>query len=227
MKVLGNFLLKSSSIIGKIGHYLSSSNKFLAEWKKWVSDNKIHEYRTAYDELNPDSIIFDLGGYEGQWASDIYAMYLSNVYVFEPHPNFANKIEQRFKKNPKIKIFDFGIGSQDETLMLSSENAASSTFKEKKSMMKVSIKSAEAFFVENNINQIDLMKINIEGGEYDLLNYLIDSGRINSIINLQIQFHDFVPNAEEMMQELQGKLEMTHVPTYRYEFIWENWKLRE
>ena len=68
------------------------------------------------------------------------------------------------------------------------------------------------------------MKINIEGGEYDLLDRLITTGLVGKIDNIQVQFHEFVPNAKERMQNIQKKLSKTHTPTYQYEFIWENWK---
>ena len=68
------------------------------------------------------------------------------------------------------------------------------------------------------------MKINIEGAEYDLLDHLIETGFIANIINLQIQFHEFVPNAKERMENIQKRLEKTHALTYQHEFVWENWK---
>ena len=40
--------------------------------------------------------------------------------------------------------------------------------------------------------KIDLLKINIEGGEYEVLENLIENDLIKNIDNIQIQFHDFV-----------------------------------
>ena len=46
--------------------------------------------------------------------------------------------------------------------------------------------------------------------------------------NLQIQFHDFIiDNAEERMKNIQNKLSKTHEITYQYNFVWENWKIKE
>jgi hypothetical protein len=37
-------------------------------------------------DLNADSVCIDIGGYEGQWASDIFGRYGCTIHVFEPVP---------------------------------------------------------------------------------------------------------------------------------------------
>src|SRR4051812_6295317 len=64
--------------------------------------------------LSEHSFVMDLGGYEGQWASDIFSKYQCKIFIFEAHIPFANNIAQRFKQNDKIKVFPFGLGSKNE-----------------------------------------------------------------------------------------------------------------
>ena len=71
------------------------------------------------------------------------------------------------------------------------------------------------------------MKINIEGGEYELLEYLLDTGLATQIINYQVQFHDFVPDAEARMTAIRERLSQTHTLTYQYEFVWGNWRFND
>ncbi|MDA8326743.1 MAG: hypothetical protein M0033_11065, partial [Nitrospiraceae bacterium] len=59
---------------------------------------------------------------------------------------------------------------------------------------------------------------------YDLLDHLIETGVVNQIGNIQVQFHDFAPNAESRMSDIQRKLALTHKLTYQYRFVWENWE---
>lgn len=70
------------------------------------------------------------------------------------------------------------------------------------------------------------MKINIEGGEYNLVKKLIDSDLIEKIKYLQIQFHNFVENSEQKRQNLRFKLTRTHIEMWNYEFVWESWRLK-
>ena len=69
----------------------------------------------------------------------------------------------------------------------------------------------------------DLIKINIVGGEYEVLEILLKNNMISIFKNIQVQFHDFiVDNAKERMNAIQKKLALTHVLTFQYEFVWEN-----
>ena len=192
----------------------------------WFRDNGDKTLRLNYD-LNEQATVFDLGGYEGQWASDIFSKYGCTVLIFEPYKDFADKIKVRFSNNRRVNVFDFGLADEDKVVQLSLSADASSLFKIAENAVQVELKKASTFLVDHNIGMIDLMKINIEGGEYDLMDHLIGSGVIKKIKNVQIQFHDFVPDAERRMRKIQKELSNTHYTTYSYEFVWENWKLKE
>ncbi len=76
-------------------------------------------------------------------------------------------------------------------------------------------------------SKIELLKLNIEGGEYELLESLLENDCITYFKNIQVQFHDFLfDNAKERMTKIQEQLSKTHELTYQYEFVWENWKLK-
>ena len=85
--------------------------------------------------------------------------------------------------------------------------------------------SIRQFLNDSGIDTIDLIKINIEGAEYELIEGIIDNKIHLKIKNLQIQFHDFFPDAKERVDILRKKLAKTHKPTYTYDFVWENWEL--
>lgn len=193
--------------------------------KPWLSVNGDRTLRLNY-ELNENAVVFDLGGYEGQWASDIFSKYKCTIYLFEPFSPYAKNIQERFAKNDKIHVFTFGLGKADKKLTLYSDNDASSVFKKNGQAHDIEIKKASTFIRNKGISVIDLMKINIEGGEYELLEELIEEGTVKTIKNIQVQFHDFVPDALARMQNIQQLLATTHRPTYQYEFVWENWALK-
>jgi len=88
---------------------------------------------------------------------------------------------------------------------------------------KIRIVDIHEWLVENSIEEIALIKINIEGGEYELLDRMIETGTLPRIANLQIQFHNFTEDARSRMENIQRELGKTHHPTYQYEFVWENW----
>jgi hypothetical protein len=47
---------------------------------------------------------------------------------------------------------------------------------------------------------------------------------VTGMRDIQVQFHDFVPDAEHRMRRIQQALEATHDLTFEYPFVWENWR---
>jgi FkbM family methyltransferase len=192
---------------------------------RWFADHGDKTLRLDYD-LNENSIVFDLGGYEGQWASDIFSKFCCNVHVFEPIKSFASQIEHRFSKNSKIKVHNFGLAPTTTKAQISLAENCSSIIKNSPNCEEIQLFNAFDFISQGLITKIDLMKVNIEGSEYDLLEHLIKTNLISQISNIQVQFHNFFPEAEERMETIQSKLTKTHSLTWQYRFVWENWRLK-
>ena len=203
--------------------YQTNQKKRVIPWFKDQGDTTL---RLNYD-LDETSLVFDLGGYKGQWTSDIVAMYCCKIHVFEPVIGFAEQIEKRFYKNPNILVHRLGLSNKTKSVKIAVSEDGSSIFKHGNDLREIRLVLAYDFLKDKGISKIDLMKINIEGGEYDLLDHLIDSGLIRRIKNIQVQFHDFVPNAEKRMAGIQAGLEKTHMLTYQYPFVWENWRIKD
>ena len=151
--------------------YLSKRKKELKKWKKDQGDKLL---RLNY-ELNENSVVFDIGGYEGEWSLKIFNKYKCKIYIFEPITIFANIIKNKFIKNNKIKVYAFGLGKKDTSTNINLDEDGSSLYKKSKKIEKVEIKNIANFINNYKIEKIDLMKINIEGGEYDLMEKLLDS----------------------------------------------------
>jgi hypothetical protein len=67
------------------------------------------------------------------------------------------------------------------------------------------------------------MKVNIEGGEYELLDRMIESQLMGRIDYLQIQFHSISPSSSGAMRRIQRSLKETHKLDFQYVFLWEGW----
>jgi hypothetical protein len=101
---------------------------------------------------------------------------------------------------------------------------ASSSFGSRGMPLEVRIRDVADVISEERVAWIDLMKINIEGGEYELLERLIGSGIVQRCAHIQVQFHSFVPNARDRRARIREMLGATHRVTYEYEFVWEDWQ---
>lgn len=218
-------LFKGSTLLRRMGTAIYRSMHEEQVWS-WFADKGDSTLRLDYD-LNSESIVFDLGGYIGQWTSDIFGMYCCRVYVFEPVPVFYEDIKRRFQRNPKIHVYPYGLGNANKPVIINLDGASSSIYRTGNGTVEGRIVRAADFLSLHNISTIDLMKINIEGGEYDLLDHLIKIGCIEKITNLQVQFHDVLPESRFRMAHIQAQLEQTHHLTYQYPFVWENWRLEK
>ena len=194
--------------------------------KPWFKINGDKTLRLNYD-LSQSSIVFDLGGYKGNFAQEIYNRYLCEIFIFEPVKSFYKIIDNKFKNIPKVTAYPFGLANNDKELFISNSEDASSVFIDSDGSEKIKLKSILTFINDNKITHVDLIKINIEGGEYEVLESLLSSGMIPIFKNLQIQFHDFIiDNANERMENIQAQLAKTHKITYQYKFVWENWEIK-
>jgi len=232
MKYLSLFFRNTGNLVKRICDKIARTiyrpllTKKDESWSAFYKAGGEH-IRYEYTSLNKESVVFDLGGYEGQWASDIYSRFRPKLYIFEVYTPYFDNIEERFRFNDDIKVYNFGLSSKDAVEEISIDGFSTSAFKKSAHMVNIQIKKASDFISATGIKKIDLIKINIEGAEYELLDHLIATGIIKTIDHLQIQFHDFIPDAVTKMNQLRDKLALTHYPTYKFDFIWENWKLKE
>ena len=93
--------------------------------EKWYADNKEKQLRYDYD-LSPDSVVIDVGGYEGDFVSEIYARYRCKIYVFEPVAKYVNYLSNRFRLNNSVVTIPKGLGAKNETLTIHVMDEASS-----------------------------------------------------------------------------------------------------
>lgn len=82
------------------------------------------------------------------------------------------------------------------------------------------------FLTQESIFEIALMKINIEGAEYDLLDRLIKSGNLHKFKYLQIQFHDFAPDALSRPAKIVSQILESHECTASFPMVWEFFRLK-
>lgn len=197
----------------------------LKAYYKWVEDRGDATHRVNYD-LTPSDIVMDAGGYIGDFAESIHELYGCTVHVFEPVKEFCLVIENRFQSNPKITANEYGLGSSTKKQSTSGKADSTQLVESTGTGEEVYIKDIKEVLDDLGSPTVALFKINIEGGEYDLLDRIIETGLIKDIKNLQIQFHDFHPNAVQRRDDIVNHLKKTHVCKYNYPFIWEGWQIK-
>lgn len=190
--------------------------------------------------LTKDSLVIDAGGYEGNWAAEIYRKYACNIMVFEPVMKFHEKLVSRFDyAREKITLSCAGLGGKEcgggKDVTLRIQNDSTGVFAGSSDMEVVKLFGAAyvigglADMMILKVAAVDLLKLNIEGMEYDVLEDLLDEDRpggprINRVTNLQVQFHTCVPDHAARRDAIRERLAKTHHLTYDAPFVWENWE---
>lgn len=200
----------------------------MKEIERWVRDQGDKTHRINY-ELNNNSIVVDVGAYKGNFINSIYQRHGCYIHAFEPVSTFVNALKFGWaQQHEKVKIYDYALGTTNDVINICLDGDASSThIFNSHSLEKIKIRKIDEVLKELNIESVDLIKINIEGEEYPLLDYCLELGIIEMFKNIQVQFHDFVPDAVKKRNSIRQRLSKTHELTYDYEFIWENWKLKD
>jgi FkbM family methyltransferase len=149
----------------------------------------------------PISTIFDIGANVGQtaiWFNDYFKN--ANIYSFEPVKKTYSKLLDNTNNIEQIKCFNFALGEKEELINIKLFAEESSTLNSLKELSQnidsnftetIQVISGDLFCRQNNINQIDLLKIDTEGFEIEVLkgfSEMVKNSQIKAIY-CEVGFH--------------------------------------
>jgi FkbM family methyltransferase len=177
-------------------------------------------------DIDRDSVVVDVGAFNGDWSQKVWDRFQPTIYGFEPAPSGYQGMAKRFMGNDRVQAFDYGLAGSDLTASLALKGPGSSIYDEPGRFGSVDIRLRDvvSVFDELGLDHIDLLKINIEGGEYDLLDRLATAGRLPSIRLVLIQFHEWHPKAYRRRRKNRSDLSRTHDEVWNYPWVWEYWR---
>ena len=227
IKKIAKLIKQTANKISRLYKIYILKDEFTIQVKKWLADGGDYNLRLDYPELTSGSIVFDLGGYLGDFTAAIIERYNCKAYIFEPHPEYFSKCIERFSSYENVMVLNYGLADKNGEFFLSNSLDGSSFLNpnhSQKDGIKCVIRDLSSVLNELDIKSIDLMKINIEGGEFPLMEHIISCGKQTIVGQYQIQFHNFVENAIDRRMQISRALSKTHVRTWCYTFVWENWR---
>lgn len=177
-------------------------------------------------KLSKDSIVFEVGWYTGVFSDKIIHLFNPYIYIFEPIEEYYDILVAKYKNNSKVKVFHFWLSDKDGVFEISKSNDGTSVFKESSNKESIVLKDIYEFLISEKLDTqiVDLIAINIEWWEYQLLEKLLNTTP-NLFRNIQVQFHDFVENAEVKREEIVKRLlDSWYSKWYSFPFVWELFK---
>ena len=151
--------------------------------RKWFKDDGDNTLRLSY-KLDESSVFIEVGGYMGFYSRKIINKFNPITFIFEPDTEYVEILKNEF--NDTAKIINKALGNIDDEVYLI-EKGDSSFIGDKSEQLlnskKVEMISYDTFAKNENL-KVDLMSINIEGGEYELIDHIIEN--IENINYLQV-----------------------------------------
>lgn len=156
-------------------------------------------------------LIIDAGAYRGEWSSGMIARYGCQAILFEPVPNFFQQLQAYYKHNSLVKIHNSAVGGKDRQSLFSLLDNGTSEYRDGKTV-EFSVVDIDKVFKQNIGNQrVACMKLNIEGGEYEVLERMLEAKLVTSCDSFLIQFHRYPQGYEKRYEFIVSELEKTHV----------------
>jgi FkbM family methyltransferase len=186
------------------------------------------------DVALPDgAVVLDVGGYVGEWSTRILERADAtgtrdlHIHAFEPVPHFVDTFRNSLGNDARVTLHPFGLGGRDRTEVMGIGGPGSSLFTHPDhppaGSADVEIRDVDAVLRSLGIDRIDVLKVNIEGGEYELLDRLHATGWLARSGPLIIQFHEFAPDAYRARRRNRRQLAETHDCVWDYPWVYERW----
>jgi len=145
---------------------------------------------------NKKLFVIDLGYNDGSFEKDISKIYQTYEYIaVEANPFFKTKIKAKLlnyvisdESNKKIK---FGVDNNNS-------GNSSSVFLKNKKIINVKSISLKDLYKLSTFDTIDILKIDIEGTEYDILNEENISFLTKNTAQILVEFHSVKEYAEKI-----------------------------
>lgn len=187
--------------------------------------------------LPPGAVVLDVGAFVGEWAerivqrADMAPPGDLQLHAFEPEPNACRKLAAGVGRDHRVHLHPFGLAGRDRGEQLAVGGPGSSIFLPADTpgftgQVAVELRDAGAVLPSLGVDRIALAKINIEGGEFELLDRLHETGWLPRIDVLLIQFHEFAPGAHRGRRRNRRQLAETHREVWSYPWVYERWDLR-
>ena len=187
----------------------------------FTSEAQRYEY-----PLTPESVVLDFGGYAGSFAKSIVEKYGCRVLVFEPVSKWYFECVKNLTAVPGVSIYMFGVGGESRFAEMGVSGDSTGLLSSSPEREMVQLRTLKDIMDGFELPAVDLVKLNVEGAEFETVEQAIKDGTIKRIKNLQVQVHRCVEDAEARWSAIQKRLEETHELTYYGAFCWENWQIK-
>jgi FkbM family methyltransferase len=177
----------------------------------------------------PIRTFFDVGANDGQTTLTAAKLFPDAcIFSFEPHPSTFERLVHATKDASKVKLVQCALGASIEDQIMHTYDSSlinsllpnapyAVRFGQQSSQIVVNCSTVDRFCSEQNIDKIDVLKIDTEGFDLEVLkgaSSMLDRGAVSFIY---FEFNDIHPSKAASGGALAPIDE--HLRRYRYHFI--------
>jgi len=177
--------------------------------------------------LDRNSVVIDIGAYHGDWSKRMADRYDCTIHSFEPAPMAFEMAAKVLGGYSKVHLYNFALGEENKTFSLGDAHRdGAGLHKNTPPVIEAKMRDMVEVFRDQHIDHVDLVSVNIEGGEFYLFPYIISTGLVNIISRFMIQWHHIFNTAGREMICIQEGLAKTHRMRWNHG-SWEAWERKE
>lgn len=173
------------------------------------------EYGFAKEQIKTARLIFDIGGHIGlfsQWCLKLNPQV--QICFFEPFAQHLEMAKQRLQDfSGQVEIFPYAVGEREgsQTLLFYPQKSMQSGkfrsfLNPAGEEMQIEVKNLNAYLENPAISSVDVLKVDIEGMEFEVLQNLSDLSR-SKVKCLICEVHLLNPELEQQWEALKATLQ--------------------
>ncbi len=195
-KAIGNFIRyhHTNSLIAKGARICDTYLFYYYNQKYWDmgKNGELLLLKTLTTHINSSTLtIFDVGSNKGDYVKTIRAVSPNSiVHCFEIVPGTRQALVHNLSEMDNIIVSDCGLSNTEGYLEIGYNNENDSqarvvsSLTEAKEIVKCKVQTGDVYCAQNNIEEIDLLKIDTEGHEISVLEgfkNILNDGKIRAI----------------------------------------------
>lgn len=184
----------------------------ITNWRVVDGDNTL-----ALDwSLDENSLVWEIGGYEGRWAAQMVEKFNPEIHIFEPQDWAFEKLSARFWDNEKVYIYPWGLWVENANMPLHHfETDGASLLNHGGKTQMCEFKDIWDVLdiwkvLKEETKDIDVCLMNIEGAEFALIAYLLGADLMKRFRFFWCQFHTFADPSGDNAQKIYDGIQKTH-----------------
>ena len=177
--------------------------------------------------LTVESLVLDVGGYRGDFAAEMVKRYGCRVVVFEPVAEFRKVMGPALAALMNTGLVDikpFGLAKADGETVFALDGDATGLYSTGREYAGVRLRDVVGWLAERGEPDVALLKLNVEGMEYEILERLLDAGRMSCFAAVLVQFHRVGHGFAARRERIRARLAETHREAWCEPRCWEAWE---